>query len=223
MHDAVPQAPVWAVVRAWPDERASMFWPPCGLTLFPQTLSMPTWRPGAANAAPLARTYCALITPHVFCGRGGLAVVVRHSSMAFAASPGATSSSASPVSHGAGGSYVPSQSWSTWLGSPGRSKAPGLTVGSQSLQSPSAGLHPSPSMSRFGLVTTQPLLPELDVVVVPVLVLLSLVPVLVLAEVLAVPVLVLPELDVLAVPVLVLPAPCPERRCPCCQRPRCRR
>src|SRR5580704_9032392 len=79
--------------------------------------------------------------------------------MVRAPSSALTSSSASPVSQGCT-PLLPSQASFPQKGAPPSgvcqtSIAPGLTLGSQSLQSPSAGVQPSPSMSAFMSVTTQ--------------------------------------------------------------------
>src|SRR5271170_1964105 len=85
--------------------------------------------------------------------------------MALAPSAGSTSASTRPVSQGTGGSNLPSQFASisgprppSGPGTGTTSMAPGLTLGSQSLQSPWAGDQPSLSMSAFMSVTTQVLL-----------------------------------------------------------------
>ena len=98
------------------------------------------------------------MTPQIFCcGVAGVSTVNWQSSMACAPLFGSTSASWSPVSQGVGGSYFPLQSLSTLLGSPATSTAPGFTLGSQSLQSPWAGVQPSPSMSASMFVTSQAL------------------------------------------------------------------
>src|SRR5580704_17950723 len=79
--------------------------------------------------------------------------------MARAPSSALVSASASPVSQGCT-PRLPSQASFPQKGAPPSgvcqtSIAPGLTLGSQSLQSPSAGVQPSPSMSAFMSVTTQ--------------------------------------------------------------------
>src|SRR5271170_5401636 len=86
--------------------------------------------------------------------------------MALAPSAGSTSASARPMSQGTGGSNVILQSERTSTPMPpsGRvtgttSTAPGLTLGSQSLQSPWFGVQPSMSMSTSGFVTTHELGP----------------------------------------------------------------
>src|SRR5215831_9721084 len=73
-----------------------------------------------------------------------------------------TSSRARLLSQGWGGSNLPLQSESTGsvmppspFGPIGTSTAPGFTLGSQSLQSPCAGVNPSPSPSLFGSFCAQ--------------------------------------------------------------------
>src|SRR5580704_11064925 len=120
---------------------ASMFWPACTFTFVPNADSMPTCNVGV-NAAPLARTKAAESTPYFLSDDDAVA----QSSMAFAASAGFTSASASPWSQGIALSPgLPEQSSSPQTGVPPSgagwsvSIAPGFTLGSQSLQSPAFG------------------------------------------------------------------------------------
>ena len=90
-----------------------MLWPACTWTLGPRRSGGPPGGRGG-KAVPLACTYAASMTPQVFfCGVAGFSVVNWQSSMAFAPFLGSTSASWSPVSQGAGGSYLPLQSLST--------------------------------------------------------------------------------------------------------------
>jgi len=97
-------------------------------------------------SVPSGATNVALMTPHVRALPVAVSVVERQRSMAFAACVASELSSVTvdcmsqPLGSSSG---VPSQSSSTPF--MGTSKAPGLMLGSQSLQSPSVKEKPSPS------------------------------------------------------------------------------
>ena len=95
---------------------------------------------------PSGRTYCAEMRPHVLALPVAPSVVVWQISIAFAASvPAVLLSDSEPSQTMTSLSILPSQSSSMPL--PGTSKAPGLIMGLQSLQSPVAYDQPLPSWS----------------------------------------------------------------------------
>src|SRR5262245_41277018 len=120
------------------------------------------------NGVPSARTYWALVSPQL------VPLASWQRSMARAAFFGSGSSSASASSQvGAMLSTVPSQSSSAGTGRPPSapgsvtttSIAPGFTLGSQSLQSPSITVNPSLSLSSVGPETQSPgIMPPVPVV-----------------------------------------------------------
>src|SRR5258705_4886293 len=135
-----------------PDERANIFVPCLGFTLGPKPLRIPcersfggppalilqSFKPiGASDfVVPSGNTQRADRRPHVRALPIAPAVAVRQMPIAFAAAV-ASPFSARPSSHAAASSSgVPLQSSSIMF--PGTSKAPGLVLGSQSLQSPFA-------------------------------------------------------------------------------------
>ena len=87
-------APGWPTVRACPVESTSMFAPPWAWTFEPNPLWMPVWSPGRRTASrPRART-----PPRGRPSCAPASVACAQSSIAFAASRGFASSSASPWS-----------------------------------------------------------------------------------------------------------------------------
>src|SRR5262249_37470296 len=144
--------------RAVPLESASMRWPPCTLTLGPKAERMPWPRSKLAlfgGLLPLGSTHLADFMPHFL---GSLRTVQISTALAPLTALG--SATARPLSQGCGTlPALPSQSSSPSTMPPSPvwmvSTAPGLTLGSQSLQSPCIGVQPSPSMSALGSVTVQ--------------------------------------------------------------------
>src|SRR5580698_5998135 len=95
------------------------------------------------------------MTPQVFCGRAAVSVVLRHRSIALAPSSPAVVERLVSVESQPVGSSSPLPSQSSSIPSAGMSYAPGLMNLLQSLQSPSAGDHPSPSLSAVPEVDVQ--------------------------------------------------------------------